>query len=325
MAMTANNPILEYLKTGRLILRQAKPLFWPVSMVPYYMAWCIGSGKVYPTYFAKVLYLPDPAPVTNIYSEVVLFFLGLIAIGPFMAGATLLYNDYWDLKVDEKNRRKTYLPLLRGLVEPRTVLLSSVFLFGMAMVAAFFISYWFLFFMGIVLLLSLAYSGPPLRLKEKPGIDVVTNAIGAGVICSLAGWSMVADLSEYPILWGVVSFFGVGAIYFPTTLIDYEPDVKNGVTTIATVLGKKRIYYLGMASVVIANSLIILMCFMDYIIDTGFLLFAVPIVIAQVGTYWYFLRQQNFKGGYRAILVLSIFLLIGNVLLLFYHAGILSV
>ena len=66
------------------------------------------------------------------------------------------------------------------------------------------------------------------------------------------------------------------------------------------------------------------MCFMDYIVDMKFLPLAVPIAIAQIVSYIYFLRRLDFKGGYFAILVLSIFLFIGNGSLLFYNAGILA-
>ena len=80
-----------------------------------------------------------------------------------------------------------------------------------------------------------------------------------------------------------------------------------------------------MASIALADVLIILMCVFGYIIDIGFLVYAVPVIIAQIVFYWYFLRQQDFRGGVRAILVLTIFLFIGNVLMLFYAAGILGV
>jgi len=126
------------------------------------------------------------------------------------------------------------------------------------------------------------------------------------------------------VVWGIISFFGVGAIYMPTTLIDYEPDISENVTTIAVHFGKKKVYYMGVACITIASSLVLLMCIFDYILDRKLLPVAVPIAIGQIVSYWFFLRRLNFKGGYFAILVLTIFLFIGNGLLLFSNAGLIS-
>lgn len=305
--MNLINTLLHPIHIIQHYTRQMAPLFWGVSIMPFYIGWSLASKRILPA-----------------YSGLVLFITSVIAIGPFLGGATILLNDYWDERYDTGNRRKVKLPLLRGLLKSRSIYYVSLFFFFIAAMMALFISPWFLLFILSCIILSFLYSAPPFRLKEKPGLDFLTNAIGAGVICTLAGWTLIKPINEFPVLWGIISFFGVGAIYMPTTIIDYEPDISENVTTIAVRFGKKNAYYMGMACITIATSLVILMCILDYILDMKLLPVAIPIAIGQIVSYWFFLKKLDFKGGYFAILVLTIFLFIGNGLLLFYNAGMLS-
>lgn len=323
--MKNDDSILAPFLIIRHYFKQMAPLFWGVSILPYYMGWSLASNKIYPTYVAKVFLLTDPSPVSNIYQEVFLFIIGIISIGPLLGGATILFNDYFDRYTDFESRRKKYLPLIGGIIKPKSVLFVSIFLFFLSFLFALFISLWFVVLITICIILSILYSSPPMRFKERPGLDFITNAFGSGVICSLAGWILVKPISEFPILWGLLGFFGVGAIYIPTTIIDYEPDIKEGIRTIATYLEKKKVFYLGLACVIISNSIIVLMGILNYIITTNFLLFVWPIIIAEVFSYWYFLRKQDFAGGYYAILSFSLLVAFGQGLILLYNAGFLSI
>jgi 4-hydroxybenzoate polyprenyltransferase len=162
-------------------------------------------------------------------------------------------------------------------------------------------------------------------LKEKPGLDFLTNTLGSGVVCSIAGWTLARPILEYPVFWGVLSIFGVGGIFIPTTMIDYDSDLKNGVITIATSLGKIKALYIGMICVIVANIMIILMGLFHYIISPEFLLFTWPIMVAEIGSYWFLLRRMDFTGGYYAILAFSLLMAVGNAAVLLYNAGLLAI
>jgi chlorophyll synthase len=301
------------------------PLFWGVSIMPYYMGWSLANSKIYPTYLAKIFLLPDPAPAQNMYLEMFVFIMGLIAIGPLLGGATILFNDFFDRKKDTISRRKEHLPLTKGLLNPNSIYRLSIALFIFAIIFAILVSLWFALFLIICIFLSILYSAPPLRLKERPGLDIFTNAIASGILCTMAGWVINKPLLEFPILWGIISFFGVGAIYIPTTIIDFEPDIKKGVKTIATYLGKQKAFYIGWSFVVLANLSIVLMGLLDYIIPPKFLLFAWPIMVAEILSYWYYLRKLDYEGGYYAILVFSVLVAFGTGMILFYNAGLLPI
>ena len=221
--MTLINTLLSPIQIIRRYTRQMAPLFWGVSIMPFYIGWSLASKRILPA-----------------YSGLWLFISSIIAIGPFLGDATILLNDYWDARYDTGNRRKVGLPLIRGLLKPRSILYVSLFFFFIACLVAIFISMLFLLFILSCIILSFLYSAPPFRLKERPVLDFLTNAIGAGVICTLAGWTIIKPINEFPVLRAFISFFGVGAIYMPTTIIDYEPDISENISTIAVRFGKKR-------------------------------------------------------------------------------------
>lgn len=297
---------LSPFQTFRYFFRQMAPLFWGVSIMPFYIGWSLAARRIYPT-----------SPST----EIIFFILGLLAVGPFLGGATILYNDYYDKSTDKHSRRKKNLPLMIGLLSPESVHRLAIALFVIAFILSLFVSLLFALFISICILLSLIYSAPPLRLKERSGLDLLTNILGSGVICSIAGWIIVKPIAEFPFFWILVPILGVGAIYMPTTIIDYDPDVKEGVKTIATYLGKKKAFYLGITFVILVNCVIIAMAISNYIISPKFILFTWPLVVIEIITYWYCLRNLDFKGGYYAILTFSILAAIGNGLILLYHAG----
>ena len=295
-------------QTFRHFFKQMAPVFWGVSILPYYIGWSLASRRIYPA---------------EAYPELLLFVLGLLAIGPFLGGATILYNDYFDRFTDTHSRRKQNLPLMNALLEPKSIHHLSIALFVLAFLCSLLVSLLFALLVSICIGLSFIYSAPPLRLKERPGLDLLTNVLGSGVICSLAGWVIVKPIVEFPFFWILVPILGVGAIYMPTTIIDYEPDIKEGVKTIATYLGKKKAFYLGLVCVVLVNCAIISMALSNYIISPKFILLTWPLIVIEIVTYWYCLRKLDFKGGYFAILSFSVLAAIGNGLILLYHSGLL--
>lgn len=282
-------------------------VFWGISIIPFYIAWVFAAEKMY----------PFPGGTSEFFD----FILGLIVIGPFLGGSTLLFNDYWDREVDKINRRKSDFPLPKGLIKQQTILRASYIFMFLAIFFSFFLSAIFTIILILSILLSVAYSAVPVRLKGRPGLDLIANAVGAGILCSLAGWVIVKPLTEFPVFWLIPMFFGVGALFIPTTIVDYESDKKNGVNTITVRIGQKYSFYLGLTCILIANIGIIFMCIRNYLISFDFIYVAFPIAFTQIILYWWILRKQTFKNVFLIIISLSALLTLGNLLLLFYYTG----
>jgi chlorophyll synthase len=187
------------------------------------------------------------------------------------------------------------------------------------------ISILFMLLMAACVFLSIIYSAPPLRIKNRAGLDLILNAAGSGILCSLAGWIIEKPLLEFPIFWLIPMFFGVAALYLPTTIIDYDSDKINNVNTIAVRLGQRGAFYFGLICIIIANAVVMTMGLVNYLVTPGFTFVAWPIAVAQVVLYWVILRTQSFKSVFRIIMALSILLSIGNIILLLFYNGVIVI
>jgi len=93
----------------------------------------------------------------------------------------------------------------------------------------------------ISMVLSLAYSVPPLRAKAKAGFDVLINSIGYGALTIYAGWAAMDQPLEPPIINVVLGFFFLFAGFYPLTQIyQMGEDRERGDTTLALLLGKRN-------------------------------------------------------------------------------------
>lgn len=306
-------------KILRYLLKHMVPIFWGVSVIPFYMGWVFATHKLFPSYILDFFTSNNPSSAS--WNEFLLFGFGLIVMGPFLGGSTLLYNDYWDTEIDKTSRRKALFPLPQGLLSSKTVFLVSVIFMILALTFSLFISLLFLLLIGGCIVLSLSYSTPPIRLKNRAGMDVATNAFGSGLLCSIAGWIIAKPLIEYPVIWGLISMFGVCSIYIPTTIIDQENDKRLGVKTIAVELGKRKAFYLGLFCITMANVLVIFIGLINYLITPEFLIVGFPIAVAQIISYALILRRLTFKSVYRTIISLASLLTLGNALLLTFYVG----
>lgn len=308
------------MKILRYLLKHMVPLFWGVSLIPYYVGWVFATRKLFPTLISDVL--TSTTSSLAIVNEFWIFVIGFIVMGPFLGGSTLLYNDYWDWEIDKDSLRKGLFPLPQGFLKPKTALKVSIMLMSFALIFSVFVSLLFTLIVGVCLALSIAYSTPPVRLKTRAGLDILTNAVGAGVLCSLAGWIVVRSIFDYPIYWGVVSIFTVSAIYTSTLLADYQSDKKNNVMTLAVKLGDKNTYYLAIACLIIGGVIFVIMGLTSYIISPEFIYLTWPISVSLPISYWAILRKRTFKNVLRSISALTALLTLGNVLILLYYTGI---
>ncbi len=91
---------------------------------------------------------------------------------------------------------------------------------------------------AVCILLSVAYSVPPIRLKRVPGVDLAVNVLGFGVLSPLAGWMLLrAPLTRA----GLASIAGIGlmmaALYPLTQIYQIDEDRERGDHTFAQRLG----------------------------------------------------------------------------------------
>lgn len=190
------------------------------------------------------LYLAGPVAVGVVYAStapgqffqpvtVALFLYFLVPANVYLYGV----NDIFDADIDELNPKKAEdgreVRYTGGTSVQAAVLaaalLGGVFVSalptaGVAGLAAF-------------LLLSGAYSAPPLRLKTTPLLDSVSN--GLYVMPGVVGYAAVADTFPPAVAVAGGWVWAMGMHTF-SAIPDIEPDRAAGIRTTATLLGTER-------------------------------------------------------------------------------------
>lgn len=113
---------------------------------------------------------------------------------------------------------------------------------------------WNTFFVGGMLVLGYLYSAPPVRLKERPPLDSLSNGAIAVFLAFLAGASTFEAPTEIPVqhlleAGALALAISAGHAYYAA--IDYEPDSEAGLTTVATRYGRRFCVASALAAVAV--------------------------------------------------------------------------
>jgi 4-hydroxybenzoate polyprenyltransferase len=165
------------------------------------------------------------------------FMMGLVSFTALL-GAIYIINQISDRETDLQSG-KLFL-LSHSIITTRAAALEAALLLSLSIaLGILFMPAGFNIVLLISLGLGLAYSVEPVRLKKRPVLDVLANAVGNGVLNTLAGWTAIgapleglAVLIPYPL--------AVASVHLTTTLADIEGDVSSGLRTSGVALGAKR-------------------------------------------------------------------------------------
>ncbi len=321
------------LKTIRYLIKHMNMLFWGVSLGPYYLTWIFTSKMVLPMEEA-------PSSIWDVFSLVFNWswlsrtmsdspelFLGFLIIGPLLGASTILFNDYFDREPDRSIRKNKY-PLAKGLLKPGTVLWTSILFMVLAILLSLKVSSLFAGLVSICVFLSIIYSAPPVRLKNRAGLDLLTCIFGAGIICSFAGW-VAAETAGYirPLgeifWWFFIIAFGTASIYMLTVVVDHDGDKKEGINTIAVRLGIKNAFYLGFLFIALADLIIAVISYNNILFSRGFFNYAMPVIAIQLIPFYLLTRKPTSKNGTIAIVQMGTMLVVGNTLMVLDVTGLL--
>ena len=164
-------------------------------------------------------------------------FIGLFSFTALL-GAIYILNQIADRAADLAGN-KLFL-LSKEIVPVRAAWIAAAALVAVSFcTAVFFLPLIFCGILAASLALGAAYSLEPVRLKKRPVLDVLANAVGNGVLNTLAGWVAAGapmggwpSLAPYP--------FAVASVHLVTTLADIEADSKMGFKTSGVALGISR-------------------------------------------------------------------------------------
>lgn len=170
------------------------------------------------------------------------FFHYLFSLLYFLSSVVFGVNDVYDYETDKHNPRKVANGLEGGALHPHYHhdVLNAAYLATILIILSALINQCFQNIMATLLLVLLGwqYSSPPLRLKEAPLLDSLSN----GCIVFLAwfcGFSFSGlGISDIPTKGLVLSLCTTG-VHALGAVMDTEADLSGGQRTIATHFGKK--------------------------------------------------------------------------------------
>ena len=306
--------------------------FWAVAIFPMYVGWVLAQN-------------PSDVAGRHLFIDDLGIVLGFVVIGPLLGTFTFLINTYYDMgTTDLVNPRKQYVRVIEDVIDRETVLYAA-WGFGVLglLLAAFvsanlitypsfgggltglFTNYTFFVLLAASAALSVAYSHPAVRWKGVPGMDLLVNVVGFGVICPLAGWALLRPIEQFP-LWYLLSVaLFVGAAYAPTTAADYESDRAFGIRTLAVALGPERTMLLGFAQLVGAVTLLVAGGLGNWFPFTGVAANGIsplwPFLAAQIVFYAAFLGRPTQGKIWALLLLLSILQVLATLLFLHLFVG----
>ena len=146
-------------------------------------------------------------------------------------------NDYFDRDIDEENPKKEDKEekYQGGLFTDSVIGLST----ALSIPVALFLPQKALPVMVFFLLLSIAYSAPPLRFKAKPFLDSLSNGL---YILPFVLTYIYSTKSFPPVLTVGGGWAWTMAMHTFSAVPDIEPDRKAGIETTATFLGREKTY-----------------------------------------------------------------------------------
>jgi 4-hydroxybenzoate polyprenyltransferase len=310
----------------RAMLRHMGPEFWIVATFPFYVSWVWASGEVLPNYDWLVSQGITLQSFFSVISEWMAMswevIISAVVLGPFLGGATLLLDDYHDREVDVDNPRKVKLPMFKLQFNPKVLMKAAGILFAASLLLALQVSFLFFIIVCMLTILSISYSTPPMKLKSRGGLDLVTNMVGFGSLCSLAGWSLISPISDYPWLWLLPMLFGTGALYIPTTIADFESDRGTQVRSISVTLGEEEAKLMAIWFLIAANVAIVMLGLMDYLYTSAVIIRFWPIALVQVLLFAYFLRDTTTESIVKGLFSTTSLMGIGTFLLILDYTGI---
>jgi 4-hydroxybenzoate polyprenyltransferase len=209
----------------KLLLRLGDYVFVmrPLILIPAWSFYLLGAAAGE----RRSTWMSVPAP----------FLYGFACLSAILVTAYLL-NQVFDQESDRRNRKGHYLTL--GIFSVRTVVLMAVVAFLLA-------SYFFRSVSAaqriplvLALVLSLAYSLPPLRLVARPFVDLLSNAVGYGGVAFVTGFASFDASIRDAVLLALPYFLLVGATFLHTTILDVDGDRDSGKITTSVVIGERR-------------------------------------------------------------------------------------
>jgi 4-hydroxybenzoate polyprenyltransferase len=174
--------------------------------------------------------------ITNYMIPFIFFVISTFLILAF----TFAVNNYYDINTDKENPRRAHLnAMASGAISKQTGMMLNLIFIIIPLVLSLFITCEVFVFCSFLIFWMWIYSAPPLRLKGRPGVDILWHFI-AFLALILWGSYLAGSLSLITILVGVsFGMFGCFA-QIDNHIHDYPFDKASGSNTFAVWIGVNK-------------------------------------------------------------------------------------
>lgn len=169
------------------LLELSRPLEWSKSLM----------NMVFGSFLA--IYLSLGAFSVQAFN-IPLFLLGALSVICLWSGLYAL-NDWTDHSKDKLHEVKRHRPIPSGRVHPHLGIAFSVLLIIISFAIGSLISQIFIFCLVAMLANQLLYTIPPIKLKERPVLDLISGSLVNPFFRFYAGWVLFVPAFNAPILY----------------------------------------------------------------------------------------------------------------------------
>lgn len=211
--------------------------------------------------YTRLACCPRAPDILGFYRSLALFLVATVGIGTLGH----LINDYFDREHDQQSGAKNIFHdcdgqgILLRFISAAVVSVGPWFLLDVPGTV------WLL--LGCEILLFLAYSAPPLRLKERGYAGPLADSLYAFTIPLLVCWFLFGHQLQLEANYGFAAILaswgcarGLRGI-LGHQLLDYGRDLRSGTATIATIRGPKNVVRV-LGQVMLADTLAFLVVLM---------------------------------------------------------------
>jgi chlorophyll synthase len=172
------------------------------------------------------------------FASIFFIVLGMVMAGPLLCGFSQVVNDWFDRDVDRINEPDR--PTAANVMEPKTVfLVAAGFALAALLIAALLGRFVFALAVG-GLLLALAYSAPPLRLKARNGwLANAACAFSYEGFAWVAGAAIFDGVTSGTIVLATLYSLGSHGLMTLNDFKSYEGDRKLGLRSLPVMLGRE--------------------------------------------------------------------------------------
>lgn len=204
----------------------------PKFQIPSIVSYLVGISLVF--FLKEAVQLPLPE-----------FLAGLLLMGPFIGGGSLVVNQYFDYQLDKASKKGSHLIDLD--LERKNALIAGCVLLSLSLPASIFINYQAFAVTCVALFISFAYHVPPIRLKGVKYLDSISNGIAYSFLPILVAFCIFGSIDWKTFLLPLPFFLGFTGGHMLLALPDIESDRKFGVNSTARVLGFEKTILLSLS------------------------------------------------------------------------------